>query len=294
MQFFLGSCRTDAGYLKGIFAMKTLLVIHDLNRDIDALEPFAKLAEDTNAHLNVVVVGMVRAVPVTAAPGVPAYYYDESNSKLVEAGRERVSEIEEYLQTKELSASTSLECRDPVVIQETILGHAMFADATVFANQSILDNELNTRVFNGSLLNSGRPALIMGAGTKTVPPINKVMFAWNGAPEAAKAMHHSLPWLQEAAEANIVVVDPDEYRTGPNPGDDVATFLARRNLKVTVDRLPSGQRDVSEVLLEHANDINADLLVMGAYGRSRFREWLLGGTTRDVLGKSNVPVLMAH
>ena len=120
------------------------------------------------------------------------------------------------------------------------------------------------------------------------------MYAWNGAPEAAKAMHHSLAWLKDAVEANVVVIDPDEYKTGPNPGDDVAAFLARRELKVTVDRLPGGQRDASDVLLEHANDVNADLLVMGAYGSSRFREWLLGGTTRAVLEKAELPVLMAH
>ena len=273
--------------------MKTLLAIHDTDRKIDTLDPVIKLAEDTKAHLNVVVLGIVRTVPVTAAPGVPAYYFDESNADLIKAGKERVSEIEQKLQDLDLSASVTLECRDPALIEETILGHSMFADASIFANQSILGNDLNTRAFHGAVLNSGRPILIMGEKPAT-PPKGKVLFAWNGTPEAAKAMHHSLPWLKDAAEAHVVVVDPDEYKTGPNPGDDVAAFLARRGLKVTVERLPGGQRDASEILLEHATDIDADLLVMGAYGRSRFREWLLGGSTRNVLEKAKLPVLMAH
>ena len=273
--------------------MKTLLTIHDADREVDTLDPMIKLSQEIGAHLNIVVLGLIHSVPVTAAPGVPAYYFSESNSDLIEACKDRVSEIEKYVQNEGSSASVSLECRDPALVEKTILGHAIFADVAVFANKSVLGIHSHERAFNGSVLNSGRPALIMGADTK-VSTFKKAMFAWNGTPEAAKAMHHSLSWLGSGAEVNVVIVDPDEYKTGPNPGDDIAAFLARRNLKVTVDRLPGGQHDASEVLLEHATDIDADLLVMGAYGRSRFSEWLLGGTTSAILEKAKLPVLLAH
>ena len=93
---------------------------------------------------------------------------------------------------------------------------------------------------------------------------------------------------------HVVLIDPDEYALGPNPGDDVAAYLSRQGLDVTVDRIPGGRREVSEVLLEHATDISADLMVMGAYSHSRLSEWLLGGTTRDVLAQARLPILMSN
>ena len=223
-----------------------------------------------------------------------AYYYNEANQELIDAGKARVKEIDDVLQKENLSATVTLECRDLALVEQTLLRHAMFADATIFPNQTVLSTDLATRAFNGALINSGTPVIILGAGEVKLPDLKKVMYAWNCEPEAAKAVHQSLSWLNGATEAHVVLINPDEYVQGPNPGDDIAAYLARQDLKVSVDRLPGGRRDISEVLLEHATDIGADIIVMGGYGHSRLREWLLGGTTRDVLEKAEVPILMAH
>jgi len=274
--------------------MKTLLAIHDVDQTIDSLGPVVAFAKEMGAHLNVVVMGMMHSVAAVATPGAPVYYYDDYNREIVESCKIRMGEVETMVQEAELSASVTMECKDPGVIEGTVLGHALLTDVTVFASRSVLAGHSREASFNGALSNSGRPILILGADNKPIPPIKTVMFAWNGSPQSAKATHHSLPLLPEGVKAHVVVVDPDEYKTGPNPGDDVAAFLARKGLQVTVDRLPSVQRDPSDVLLRHAKDIGADLLVMGAYGHSRFREWLLGGTTRYVLERADLPVLMAH
>lgn len=274
--------------------MKTLLAVHEVERDLDNIKPFIALAQEANAHLNIVALGVIKLMPAAAGPGIPVYYYDAENNELLKAGKERVNEIEALVQKENLSATVTLECRDPALIEQTLMRHAMFADATVFPNQTVLDTDFMSRAFNGALLNSGTPAIILGAGANKLPDVKKVMYAWNDEPEAAKAVHQSLAWVEGAKEAHVVVVDPDEYVQGPNPGDDIAAFLARQDLAVSVDRLPGGRRDIADVLLEHATDIKADLLVMGGYSHSRLREWLLGGTTRDILQKATIPVLMAH
>ena len=118
--------------------------------------------------------------------------------------------------------------------------------------------------------------------------------AWNGEPEAASAIHLAVPMLASTEEVHLVLVDPEGGVTTASPGDAMAVFLARHGLKVTVDVIASAGRDVSQALLQHALDKDADLIVMGAYGRSRLREWLLGGTTRTMLEKATIPLLMAH
>ena len=274
--------------------MKTLLAIHEVDEDLGDLKKLINIASHANAHLNIVVLGVVRVVPMTAAPGVPDFYFSETNREMIEAGQKRVDEIEQLVAEENLSATVTLECRDPALIEQTILRHALFCDATVFMSKSVLSNDLRTRAFNGALLDTGTPILVLGKDAETLPTINSILIAWNGEPEAAKAVHESLHWIDGEADVHIAIVDPDEYVHGPNPGDDLAAYLSRRGLKVTVDRLAGGRRNVSDVLLEHANDINADMMVMGAYGHSRLREWLLGGTTRNVLEKAEIPVMMAH
>jgi nucleotide-binding universal stress UspA family protein len=277
-----------------VFPMKTLLAIHQIDEELDPFKEVIQLAAVEGVHLNILVLGLVRAVPMVAAPGVPDFYYSEINQQIIDAGKARVKELNALVAAESLSATISLECHDPAIIEQTVLRHAMFCDATVFQNQSVLNNDLKTRAFNGALLDTSTCVLVLGAESTQLPVVKTVMYAWNGEPQAAKAIHQSLNWINGPAEARVVLVDPDEYSMGPNPGDELAAYLTRQGLTVTVDRLPGGRRDVSEVLLEHAVDTNADLLVMGAYSHSRLREWFLGGTTRDILLNAPIPVLMAH
>ncbi|NRB31952.1 MAG: universal stress protein [Rhizobiaceae bacterium] len=274
--------------------MKSLLVIHEVEDKLDDLKKRIKLAQHAGAHLNIVVLGAIRVVPMTAAPGVPDFYYSEYNKELIDAGRARVKQIDTLVAAENVSATVTLECRDPALVEQTCQHHAMFSDASLFPTGAVLDKDLMTRAFNGALLESGAPVLMLGQDAETLPDVSTILYAWNGEPQAAKAIHESLRWINGKAKAHIVLIDPDENVMGPNPGDNMAAFMARQGLDVIVERLPGGARDVSEVLLEHATDIGADLLVMGAYGHSRLREWLLGGTTRNILQQAQLPVLMCH
>ena len=274
--------------------MKTLLTIHEINEPVDELNPAIQYALDNNAHLNVVALGVLPTVTIAASPGVPAYYVQDSHNEVIQEGKKSVAEIEAHLAEKGVAGSVSLEFRDPILVEKAISGHAYFSDAAIFTKGKLLGSGGKARSFNGALLASGRPVLTIDPKEPMASPVRKIAFAWNGDVGASKAMHHCLAYFCDLTDVSVVVVDPDEYETGPNPGDDVASFLARRGLSVQVERLPGRQRDPIEVVLEHANDIDADAVVMGAFGRSRFSDWLLGSSTRYAIEHAKTPLFLAH
>ncbi len=143
------------------------------------------------------------------------------------------------------------------------------------------------------LLNCGRPVLVVPRSGR-FPTIGKrVLVAWNGSPEAAKAVTAALPLLRGAEQVTLAVLGHSADRLGESPGADIALYLARHGVNVEVLRRPEPE-DPGRALLSLAADFNVDLLVMGAYGHSRFRELMLGGATRTVLATATLPVLMAH
>jgi nucleotide-binding universal stress UspA family protein len=145
------------------------------------------------------------------------------------------------------------------------------------------------------VLNSARPVLVLPPGGVQHPPGTRVTLAWNGSNEAARAAASALPLLQHAHQVDLVIFEPERQcdAHGQEPGADFARYLARHGVRVDVTVSEAG-RDEGASLLAFAEDKGSDLIVMGAYGRSRFREILMGGMTRGVLAASTIPLWMAH
>ena len=141
-----------------------------------------------------------------------------------------------------------------------------------------------------ALLDTGRPVLIL-------PPSAPLDFGssiaiyWNGTAEAGKAMNFAMPFLDKAEKVSVVEVDAENH-SGPGM-EDVIRYLAWHGVKAEGTELERKGSD-SESLLASTNSVGADMLVMGAYTRSRLRRLVFGGVTRDMLTRSSVPVLMAH
>jgi nucleotide-binding universal stress UspA family protein len=145
------------------------------------------------------------------------------------------------------------------------------------------------------ILNCGRPVLMVPY-TGAFPSLGKrPLIAWNGSVESARAVTAAIPLLREAGKVTIALFDPQvgSNEHGEEPGADIALYLARHGLTVEVECCP-GPIDVGNAILSLAASRGADLLVMGCYGHSRFREKMLGGATRTVLATMTLPVLMAH
>ena len=143
---------------------------------------------------------------------------------------------------------------------------------------------------------SGRPVLVVPF-TGAAPPVGgTALVAWNGGRESARAANDALPLLSLAREVQVVVIDPegtDLEGTGL-PGAALAEHLARHDIPVETKVLHGAEVDAPNVLLSHAADVNANLIVSGAYGHSRLRETVLGGMTRHLMLHMTAPVLMSH
>lgn len=165
---------------------------------------------------------------------------------------------------------------------ETIVAaiHSHYADLSVVAPALARD-----LVFAAS-----GPVLAVNDGMQARLP-KHILIAWNGSREAARAVRDALPVLAEAEAVDVLVVDPP----GDRPiGQDLARLLARHGITVELRERIAGESDPESVILEEARIAGADLLVMGAYGHSRLREWVLGGATEMALKNTATPVLLAH
>jgi nucleotide-binding universal stress UspA family protein len=148
----------------------------------------------------------------------------------------------------------------------------------------------------GLLMESGIPVLMVpgGSASATIPP-RRVVIGWKPTREATRALHDALPFLQAAEQVDLLIVIPQGGEGhGEQLGNDVATHVAQHGVQVNVVIRPAGEDTVAATLLKHAATIQADLIVVGGYGHSRLREWMLGGVTRELLGTAPVPVFFSH
>jgi nucleotide-binding universal stress UspA family protein len=143
---------------------------------------------------------------------------------------------------------------------------------------------------------TGRPVLVVPHIGAPSAVGKTVMLCWNASRESARAAADALPFLQAAEKVIVLVVDPEVSADGhgQEPGADVAVWLARHGVKVTVQRDVAADTHIGEVILSRAADHGVDLIVMGIYGHSRLREMVLGGVSRTLLSSMTVPVLMSH
>jgi nucleotide-binding universal stress UspA family protein len=143
------------------------------------------------------------------------------------------------------------------------------------------------------LMHGGRPVLLVPRSGSFTPPARHALVAWNGSREAARAVSAALPLLQQVGQVTLAVLGASQGDHGEEPGADIALYLARHDIKVDVLVQPR-PADAGKAILALASELGADLLVMGAYGHSRWREMVLGGATRGVLAQATLPVLLMH
>jgi nucleotide-binding universal stress UspA family protein len=145
------------------------------------------------------------------------------------------------------------------------------------------------------VMNSVRPVLIMPHTRRFSAVPKKIVVAWDASMTATRAIMNALPLLKRSSRTDIVIFNPTVHPEthGEQPGADIALYLSRHSIKVNVicrdTRVNEG-----EALLSYCADETMDLIVMGGYGHTRFREMVLGGATREILLSMTVPVLMTH
>jgi nucleotide-binding universal stress UspA family protein len=149
-------------------------------------------------------------------------------------------------------------------------------------------------IVEAALFDSGRPVIIVPYIQKAPLKLDRVTVCWDGSRAAARAIGDAMPLMQRAGSVEVVAVTNERGKQDQVEGADIGAHLARHGLNVEVKRIPLGDIDVADMLLSHAADAEIDFIVMGGYGHSRLRQFVLGGVTRSILRSMTAPVLMSH
>jgi nucleotide-binding universal stress UspA family protein len=252
------------------------------------------LAERFDAHLTGIYVDPGLALPtlidVPISPSLVEALEDEH--------RERCERAEQrFKQAVEASTLSSTWRLAQGELANTLSRHARCADLVILGQEGGGDQKVVVGGLPDTVvLGCGRPALVVPyVGVKAAPG-KHVIVAWNGSREAARAVNDALPFLMAAEQVDVVCANParsDEQDTDL-PGADLCLHLARHGVKAEAQEIVANDLEFGDLLLSRAADRGADLIVMGAYGHSRWREVVLGGATRQLLNQMTVPVFMSH
>jgi nucleotide-binding universal stress UspA family protein len=279
-------------------SFKDLLVVVDTSpAGKHRLEVAAGLATRFEAHLVGVWVMLV-IYPLGAPMAMEGPLLAEAAA---EARSRAVTEAEAAHQifdgiTKRQGVSAEWRTIEDGAWDDSVALHARYADLTIIGQIEPGNKAAWAPRPEAIAMASGRPVLVIPYVGRFDNPGRRVLVGWNASREATRAVNDALPLLQAADIVTILVIDPQGGISGhgAQPGADIALHLARHGVKATVEQTGSAGLDPGDVLLSRAADLGADLIVAGAYGHTRLREWVLGGATRTLLGQMTAPVLMAH
>lgn len=151
-------------------------------------------------------------------------------------------------------------------------------------------------LFEAALFEGSGGIYVVPPGAKASDAFRRILIAWKDTRQTARAVAEAMPLIEKATRTAVVLVDADRGYVDEKrePGADLARHLDRHGTKVEIELVESAGRAVGEVILDRAHRMSADLVVMGAYGHSRAREWVLGGATVEMLAKCEIPLLLAH
>lgn len=275
---------------------RTILVhLNDERRAAGIIEAAAHLAGRHQSH----VIGLyaLPPVPTYGATAVGAGMIKSGLNTFVDEARRVQAVFDKVTAGQPFVAEWRLVAADRLGFAETIMEHGRAADL-IMAGQRDSDWPYSTLLDEPERLaiESGRPVIIV-PHSGTFPSFGRrITMAWNGRREAARAAFDALPLLKAAEAVRIVWINPQDEANdaGDMPAAEIAVCLSRHGVKCETVTSTATDNKVGDMLLSDLAADGSDLLVMGAYGSSRIREFVFGGTTRHILRHMTVPVFMSH
>lgn len=261
-----------------------------------ALEAAITFARREDAHLEVLALGVDQTQIGYFYAGASAMIYQETMQRAQDEASALEAAARKRLGAEDVRWSVESSVAQIGGMAGLIAQRARFADLVVLPRPYGPGcGPANEATVEAALFEGAAPVLVMPGTSDSPPKAQRVIVAWNQSSEALVAVRRALPLLKRADMVDITIVDPPAH--GPersDPGGQLSQWLSRHGVRSEVTVLARTMPRVSDVLLRHARDRDADLLVMGAYGHSRFREAILGGATRNMLDQAEIPVLLAH
>src|SRR6056297_3734623 len=253
-------------------------------------------ATEHGAHLDVLCLGVDRSQSGYYYAGASAIVLQETIARAQEEAEAIEAKARKVLGGSALRWSVEAGVSQLADLGRHVAARARFSDMVILPQPYAEGRGAELEPVTESALFEGRtPVMVTPKKSAPVTPPARIMLGWTQSSEALGAVRAALPLLKRADLVHVVVIDPPSH--GPNrsdPGGLLSQYLARHGVKVEIDVLSKTLPRVSDVMRRHVTDIDADMIVMGAYGHSRFREAILGGATRNMLETCEVPVFMAH
>jgi len=252
------------------------------------------MAKAYGAHVVGVAFVYEPVIPGSLLGGIPTDLIEVQREENAKAAKAAVAEFEAAARDASVSAETRLLDASVAGASDLFGRIARRFDIAVVGQAQREQGVSEELLIEGALFGSGRPVVIVPQTQERPLTLDTVMICWDGSRPAARAIGDAMPLLERAKSIEIVVVTGERDKSGEITGTNMKRHLARHGITVEIKRIAAGNFDVQGAILAHAKDSGADFIVMGGYGHSRLREFILGGVTRSILKSMPVPVLMSH
>jgi len=277
---------------------RTILVhLDSIETSADLIAVSTTLAQKHNAHLIAMYVTPMPQVYISSDLPAPVGLVEQHDN----FHRKRCDDLKQLFEEATATADFVSEWRDvnahTLSVAATVTDVARTVDVVVMGQISDPSEVYaSTVVPEDVILACARPVIVVPVQKALPESIRNIFVAWDGREQAVRALFDALPLLREADNVRIHTINAKlsgGYRILTSTGE-LANTLSRHGVNVTLSESEAHAGDVGDEILQYANDSGADLLVMGAYGHTRLREYVFGGVTRKILHEMPIPVLMSH
>ncbi|NND90096.1 MAG: universal stress protein [Granulosicoccus sp.] len=276
---------------------RNFLAIHSIQDTIESLSPAVSMARHYGAHLEILVLNLASPVPTMTFIQNPDFDWSDSYSQVLGESRQRIEQVQRWLEDKGISSEVSSSCQQLGLVDDDVMQPALYADIVLFhkGSESMVSGMMS-KALDGAVFDAARPALILPSGHAEPPAsFKRIAIAWDPTPGAMHAISAGLLLLASASYVELAIVSREyDKRYHQDQTLKIRQWLNRHDIKAELTVVHQEDRLVSEVLLDYVNSADLDLMVMGAYGHSRFTERLFSGVSHQLLDKSDKALLLAH
>ncbi len=282
--------------MEAIMSIKRILLpmmFHEKSTPISSFDYALDMAVNHHAHLTICIGVSMIIIPTDYPTTSLVNIQFEEDERRLSLAREHA----EILRAKATRAGVTASIDVFQDINPAIFDH--FCDVAHVHDMTVMcadgdASEFQWNAMQAVLIYSGGPILLVPSNWTRGASIKHALVAWNNSVQASRAVRSSLQLLKPSTAIEILIVIDEDYNKRDADWGDIAAHLAAHFDKVTTNEIPEFDGSIGKAINNHAKLSRIDLVVMGGYGHSRFREWMMGGTTRDLLLEARVPLLISH
>jgi nucleotide-binding universal stress UspA family protein len=259
-----------------------------------ALEQSLALARGYGAHVSVLVAGPKAIAPYTLInTSLVSGLVQSENERLRGQADKIAREAREALRRSNAAGEVEICLEFFQDVLRDVKERALCTDLSVLGRPGgVMDR--SEVFFEEILFGAGRPVLLAVADRKPAETIERIVLAWDGSTHASRALAAALCLFASIKQVEVLVVTGEKDLSAAVPATKIAAHIERRGVKAQIAETRAGADGAAAAIDAHAAKAGADLIVMGGFGRSRLREFVLGGVTRQLSLTARTPLLLAH